>query len=135
MQPLFNQSAIKKVKYFGSVAYSKIQDLIKEATVCIFPTFAEALPVSWLEAMAMEKAIVASNIGWAKEMIEDRKEGFLVHPKNHQQYAECILELLNNPKKQEQFGKAAREKVESQFSQKLIAKRSLEFYKKVLESC
>lgn len=135
MQPLFNQSSIKKVDYLGAVDYSKIQDLINEATVCVFPTFAEALPVSWLEAMAMEKAIVASNIGWAKEMIEDRKEGFLVNPKNHQQYAECILELLNDSKKQEQFGKTAREKVESQFSQKLIAKRSLEFYKKVLEYC
>ena len=135
MQSLFNKEALNKVNYFGAVAYSKIQDLIKEATVCVFPTFAEALPVSWLEAMAMEKAIVASNIGWAKEMIEDGKEGFLVNPTNHEQYAGCILELLNDSKKQELFGKAAREKVESQFNQKQIAKRSIEFYKKILESC
>ena len=134
MKLLFNQSSIKKVEYFGAVAYSKIQDLIKEATVCVFPTFAEALPLSWLEAMSMEKAIVASNIGWAEEMIENKKEGFLVNPTNHAQYAECILDLLNDSKKQELFGKAAREKVESQFSQKLIAKRSIEFYKKIIES-
>ena len=38
-------------------------------------------------------------------------------------------------KKQELYGKAARKKVESQFSQKLIAKRSIEFYKKIIESC
>ncbi len=135
MKLLFNQSSIKKVEYFGAVAYSKIQDLIKEATVCVFPTFAEALPLSWLEAMSMEKAIVASNIGWAEEMIENKKEGFLVNPTNHAQYAECILDLLNDSKKQELYGKAAREKVESQFSQKLIAKRSIEFYKKIIESC
>ena len=47
---------------------------------------------SGLEAMAMEKAIVATNIGWAKEMIKDGKEGFLVHPTQHKQFAECILE-------------------------------------------
>ena len=134
MKLLFNQSSIKKVEYFGAVAYSKIQDLIKEATVCVFPTFAEALPVSWLEAMSMEKAIVASNIGWAEEMIENKKEGLLVNPTNHEQYAECILDLLNDSKKQELYGKAARKKVESQFSQKLIAKRSIEFYKKIIES-
>ena len=134
MKLLFNQSSIKKVEYFGAVAYSKIQDLIKEATVCVFPTFAEALPLSWLEAMSMEKAIVASNIGWAEEMIENKKEGFLVNPTNHAQYAECILDLLNDSKKQELYGKAARKKVESQFSQKLIAKRSIEFYKKIIES-
>ena len=134
MKLLFNQSSIKKVEYFGAVAYSKIQDLIKEATVCVFPTFAEALPLSWLEAMSMEKAIVASNIGWAEEMIENKKEGFLVNPTNHAQYAECILDLLNDSKKKELYGKAARKKVESQFSQKLIAKRSIEFYKKIIES-
>ena len=134
MQPRFNETAFKKVSYLGAVYYSKIQDLIKEATVCVFPTFAEALPVSWLEAMAMEKAIVASNIGWANEMIEDGKEGFLVHPTQHKQYAECILELLDDDKKRLQFRAAAREKVKLQFSHYLIAKRSIEFYKTVLKS-
>ncbi|WP_445734165.1 glycosyltransferase family 4 protein [Mariniflexile sp.] len=132
MQPLFNDNSIKKVKYLGAVAYSEIQDLIKDATVCVFPTFAEALPVSWLEAMAMEKAIVASNIGWANEMIEDGKEGFLVHPTHHQQYADRILELLEDTEKQKQFGKAAREKVKVQFSHDLVAERSVEFYKSVI---
>jgi len=91
MQPLFDESSIKNVRYLGAVDYTKIQELIKNATVCVFPSFAEALPVSWLEAMAMEKAIVASNIGWAKEMIDDGKEGFLVHPTHHKVYAERIL--------------------------------------------
>jgi glycosyltransferase involved in cell wall biosynthesis len=134
MQPLFNKESLKSVSYLGAVDYSKIQDLIKKATVCVFPTFAEALPVSWLEAMAMEKAIVASNIGWAKEMIEDGKEGFLVHPTNHQDYADRILELLENSEKQKQFGVAAREKVKVKFSHDLVAKQSVEFYKSILKS-
>ncbi|WP_142785586.1 glycosyltransferase family 4 protein [Changchengzhania lutea] len=135
MKPLFNESSIKKVDYLGTVAHFKIQNLINDATVCVFPTFAEALPISWLEAMAMEKAIVASNIGWANEMIANKKEGFLVHPTNHKQFAERILELLNDSKKQELFGKAAREKVKKHFSHNLIAKCSVKFYKKVIESC
>jgi len=134
MKSLFNETAINKVSYLGAVEYSKIQNLIKNATVCVFPTFAEALPVSWLEAMAMEKAIVASNIGWANEMIEDGKEGFLVHPTQHIQYAERILELLEDTNKLRQFGMAAREKVKAQFSHDLIAKRSVEFYKTILKS-
>lgn len=134
MQPLFNESAIKKVTYLGAVDYSKIRDLITNATVCVFPTFAEALPVSWLEAMAMEKAIVASNIGWASEMIEDGKEGFLVHPTNHKEYAVRILELLGNPIKQQAFGKAARQKVKVQFTHDLVAKQSVAFYKTLVTS-
>ena len=134
MKPLFDESALNKVRYLGPVEYSKIQDLIKDATVCVFPSFAEALPVSWLEAMAMEKAIVASNIGWANEMIEDGKEGFLAHPTHHEYYANRILELLEDAEKRMQFGNAARKKVKTHFSHDLIAKRSVEFYKTLLKS-
>jgi len=133
MQPLFNETALKKVSYLGAVEYSKIQNLIKDATVCVFPTFAEALPVSWLEAMPMEKAIVASNIGWANEVIDDGKEGFLVHPTHHKAYAERILELLEDVHKRTLFGKAAREKVKTKFSHDLVAKQSVEFYKTLIQ--
>lgn len=132
IKPLFSKTAIKQVNYMGVVNYSKIQDLIKTATVCVFPTFAEALPVSWLEAMAMEKAIVASNIGWATEMIEDGKEGFLVYPTNHKHYAACVLDLLGNLEKRHQFGKAARKKVIEHFNHELVAQRSVEFYKRII---
>jgi starch synthase len=134
MQSLFNEAALKKVSYLGPVNYPEIQDLIKNATVCVFPTFAEALPVSWLEAMAMEKAIVASNIGWANEMIENGIEGFLVHPTHHEQYAERILELLDDEKKRKQFGEMARKKVKTKFNHELVAKQSIEFYKILLKS-
>ncbi|MDO6758763.1 glycosyltransferase family 4 protein [Tamlana sp. 2_MG-2023] len=134
MQPLFNSSAMQKVRYLGAVPYSEMQNLIQEATVCVFPTFAEALPVSWLEAMAMEKAIVASNIGWANEMIEDALEGFLVHPTEYQDYAKRILELLEDDNLRVNFGQSARKKVVQVFSHELVARQSVEFYKKILNS-
>lgn len=132
MKPLFDASAFEKVQYLGAVPYSKIQDLIQAATVCVFPTFAEALPVSWLEAMALEKAIVASNIGWATEVIADGKEGYLVHPKDHKNYAERILDLLADEEKRKQFGTAAREKVITTFGHDLVANQSVAFYKSIV---
>jgi glycosyltransferase involved in cell wall biosynthesis len=131
MQQLFTTAALQNVSYLGSVPYQEIKAHIKEAVVCVFPTFAEALPVSWIEAMALQKSIVASNIGWATEVIEDGVEGFLVHPKNHKKYAERILELFENRELQENFGMAARKKVVDQFSIKIVAKKSMSFYKKI----
>jgi glycosyltransferase involved in cell wall biosynthesis len=98
----------------------------------VFPTFAEALPVSWIEAMAMEKAIVASNIGWAVEVINDSENGYLVNPKNHYEYASKILELIENKDKRQQFGLAARKKVEQYFSIEVIAAKSIAFYQNCL---
>ncbi|MBP8157686.1 MAG: glycosyltransferase family 4 protein, partial [Flavobacterium sp.] len=70
MKPMFETEAVKQVTYLGSVAYDEISHHINAASVCVFPTFAEALPVSWIEAMAMKKAIVASDIGWSTEVID-----------------------------------------------------------------
>ena len=128
MQKLFSKEALANVTYLGSVPYQEIKAIIKQATVCIFPTFAEALPVSWIEAMAMQKPIVASNIGWASEIIDDGVNGFLVHPKNHEEYANKIVTLVDNLDLQTQFGIEARKKIEAQFSIEVVARKSVEFY-------
>lgn len=132
MQQLFTSEALAQVTYMGSVPYEKIKQHIKEATVCVFPTFAEAMPVSWLEAMSMEKAIVASDIGWAKEIIDNGINGFLEYPKNHIEFAEKILQLLNNIIIQNKFGIAARNKVVDKFSIEVVARQSLTFYNNIL---
>lgn len=133
MQPLFDKAAFQNVTYLGSVPYETIKEHISAATVCVFPTFAEALPVSWIEAMAMQKAIVASNIGWATEVIDNDSNGFLVHPKEHQQFAQKIIALLESEVLRNQFGAAARNKVEQKFSITVVAKQSADFYKAIIQ--
>jgi glycosyltransferase involved in cell wall biosynthesis len=132
MQPLFSDSARTKVTYAGSVPYTQIQEYIREAAVCIFPTFAEALPVSWIEAMAMGKAVVASNIGWAEEVIEDGKSGMLVYPANHTLYAEKITALLNDKTLREKVGIQARKRIANFFDADLIVAKNIAFYQNLL---
>jgi glycosyltransferase involved in cell wall biosynthesis len=132
MQELFSSEAIPNVTYLGSVPYSQIKKEIEQASVCVFPTFAEALPVSWLEAMALKKPIVASTIGWATEVLDDGINGFLEHPTDHKEYADKIIALLENPNLQNEFGIQARKKVEEKFSISVVAKQSLLFYKNVI---
>jgi len=132
MQGLFEADAMQNVTYLGSVPYDTIKDHIQAAAVCVFPTFAEALPVSWIEAMALQKAIVASDIGWATEVIEDGVDGFLVHPKQHDLFADRVLELIDNPDLRMQFGVAARKTVSEKFSIEVVANQSANFYQKML---
>ncbi|MES2545924.1 MAG: glycosyltransferase family 4 protein [Bacteroidota bacterium] len=134
MQKLFSLEAIPNVTYLGSVPYSQIKKEIEQASVCVFPTFAEALPVSWLEAMALQKPIVASTIGWAREVLDDGINGFLEHPTHHKAYANKIIALLENLNLQSEFGIQARKKVEETFSISIVAKQSLLFYKNVIAS-
>jgi len=128
MQPLFDATALENVKYLGPMSPIDLRTQIAKATVCVFPSFAEAFPLSWLEAMAMEKAVVASNIGWGKEMIESGFDGFLVHPKVHDHFAELIISLIKNPRQRLEVGKNARQKVLERFSHQIIAQKSIEYY-------
>jgi glycosyltransferase involved in cell wall biosynthesis len=132
MQDKFSDEALEKVQYIGKVPYVQIQQYISKVSVCIFPSFAEAFPISWLEAMAMGKAIVASNVGWANEMIKDGKEGYLVCPRDHIDFANKISKILDNPSLRLSLGNSARQKVIENFSSNKIGEKNVEFYHKII---
>ncbi|MFJ1490994.1 glycosyltransferase family 4 protein [Capnocytophaga canis] len=134
MSQSFSEKAKKNVHYFGAVPYEKMSELIQKAIICVFPSFAEAFPISWLEAMAMKKVIVASDIGWAKESIENNKSGLLVNPKNHLEYAEKIVTLFNNVDLAEKIGQNARERVQNLFDQNKIIKQNIELYRSLCKN-
>lgn len=133
MQELFTPEAFANVTYFGVVPYENIKTHIQQATVCVFPTFAEALPLSWLEAMAMGKALVASKIGWAEEIIEEGESGFMVHPKDHQVYADTISRLIGNRDERIQIGANARKRVESVFDVQKVVYQNIAFYQSLIK--
>lgn len=133
MQPLFTQQALQNTIYHGKKRYEEMQQQIVLSSVCVFPTFAEAFPVSWLEAMAMKKAIVASEIGWGPEVIEPKVSGFLVHPKNHQLFADRIILLLKDAKLRETMGQSAFDRISTKFDSETIAKLNVAFYESVID--
>ena len=134
MESIFSEKAKRQVEYIGQVPYSEIKNFINDASVCIFPSFAEAFPVSWLEAMVMKKAIVASNIGWASEMIEHTKEGYLISPKDHKMFSEVVIKILKDKSLQKSLGEAASIKVRKTFGIEVIAQKNIDFYKTLVKN-
>lgn len=57
IQGLLSSAAQKQVIYKGVMPYNQMSAEIEKAALCVFPSFAEAFPISWLEAMAMNKPI------------------------------------------------------------------------------
>jgi len=122
------------VSYPGKIPYQQVQEYIKKAHVCVFPTFAETLGMVTIESMALQKSVVNSNIGWANELIEDGVSGFLVHPTEHQLYAKRIGEILSSAVLAKTVGKAAREKVEADFDITKIVNLNIGFYMDVINN-
>jgi glycosyltransferase involved in cell wall biosynthesis len=126
-------AAKKNTVWLGVLPYEKVLAQIATANVVVLPSFAEALPMTWLEAMAMEKALLTSDIGWAKEVMIDSLTGFTVNPKDHQKYAAKIFQLLNDPVLSKKMGKAAREQVVAKFSSEVVVRRNIGFYEGIVE--
>ena len=132
-ESLFSNKAKKKVSYLGKVPYSEVKNHIKNAHVCVFPSFAETLGMVTIESMALQKPVVNTSIGWAQELIDDGTNGFLVHPLDTDLYAQRILTLLNDENLCAKIGKSAREKVETTFDIEMLSDQNLAYYKSVLK--
>jgi L-malate glycosyltransferase len=126
------EEAEKGVQYLGALSYKEVVQEIHKAGVIVLPSFAEAMPMTWLESMAMEKLLVTSNIGWAKEVMIDEETGYMVDPKKHSEYAGKVIELLDGIGISTKFGKSARERILMEFDAKVIAKKNIAFYEKIL---
>ena len=123
---------LNDVTYLGKIPYQKVQEYMKKAHVCVFPTFAETLGMVTIESMALQKTVVNSNIGWAQELIVDGESGFLVYPVDHKLYADKIVELFQNDELTIEIGKQARLRVENTFDIEKLAKENSTFYKEIL---
>ncbi|OOV20683.1 glycosyl transferase family 1 [Flavobacterium sp. LM4] len=132
MQNQFQKEDLKNVEYLGKIPYEEVKHYIKKANVCVFPTFAETLGMVTIESMAMQKAVVNSNIGWAQELIVDGEDGYLVHPENHELYAEKIIQLLNNKGLSLKIGQNARASVEAKFDIEKLVKKNIQFYQEII---
>ncbi|MGL2988086.1 glycosyltransferase family 4 protein [Flavobacterium sp. RSSA_27] len=132
LQKEFTEDDLKQVSYLGKMPYAKVQEYIRKANVCAFPTFAETLGMVTIEAMALHKAVVNSNIGWSQELIIDGESGFLIHPTSHAEFAKSIVTLLNDQGLCEKMGNAARQRVETVFDIQQIAQENIEFYKSII---
>lgn len=128
----FSPAAEKNAAWLGVLPYEEVLEQVSSANVVVLPSFAEALPMTWIEAMAIKKAMVTSDIGWAKEVMIDGETGFTVDPKDHQLYAERILQLLMEPALAKRMGKAARKQVMKKFSTEVVVEENIRFYEKVI---
>jgi len=83
-------------------------------------------PLTVLEAMAMEKAVVTTSIGAIPEIVRNWENGILIRSKNSRELAEVVIKLLNDPSQREEIGRNARVYVERFHDWNKIVKDTLD---------
>lgn len=107
-----------------TVAYFSAMDIFMMSSLF------EGLPIALLEAMSMECAIVSTKAGGVVEAIRNEKDGFLCEVGDHEKLASLTLSLVGNKEKMLQMQKAARERVERNFSLKAMVNTLEQIYLK-----
>ena len=122
------------VRFEGFVEHGKISDYYSLSDIVVFPSivdsvgYKEGMPIALLEAFAAGKPIVATRTGGFIEAIEDGWTGFLVEPKNEEQIAEKILDLLNNAQLRDKFSEKALES-SKKYDWNIIVNKYLEIFR------
>ena len=117
------------VKFLGQRL--DIEELYPLMDVFVLPSHREGFPRSVIEAMAMQRPIVVTNIRGCKEEIDNGKNGIVVPVKNPKKLTEAILLLLDNEGKAKRLSENARIKAVEEFDENLVFQRILRQYKKL----
>ncbi|MGI8467694.1 MAG: glycosyltransferase [Pyrinomonadaceae bacterium] len=109
-----------------------VSRLLSIADICVLSSITEGFSNSILEYMAARKSVVATNVGGAREAIVEGETGFLVDSNDDAQMANYLIELLQNPEKTKEMGKAGRKIAKEKFSTEAQLKNTLALYEKLL---
>jgi glycosyltransferase involved in cell wall biosynthesis len=121
-------AAASSVTFTGPVPHPEVQEWLRRAALAVYPTFVEALPLTWLEAMATATPIVGSYLGPGEEIVQHGHSGLLCDPRDTEALASQIVECLGNPELRARMGAAGRCQVEEHFSTEVILPRNEAFY-------
>jgi glycosyltransferase involved in cell wall biosynthesis len=96
--------------------------------VAVLPSYREAQGLTILEAMALSRPVVASNVGGIPEMIEDGVTGLLVPPNDPPALATAIVRLLQDHSLADTIGRAGHDLVHDRFCIEIMVKAVEEIY-------
>jgi glycosyltransferase involved in cell wall biosynthesis len=117
------------VEFLGYMEKHRLHEIVRQSMCVVMPSiWYENFPYAVLEAFALGKPVVASDIGGMPEMVQDGRTGLLVEPGNAHRLAVAINRLGAHPEEVLDMGRAARQRVEHEFDAGTHYDRIMEIY-------
>jgi glycosyltransferase involved in cell wall biosynthesis len=117
----------------GFVPPEETKAVFRSAWVTAVPSiWEEPFGLVAVEAMMLERAVVASATGGLLEIVEHGRTGLLVAPGNSEELAAALLELLRNRQLAEMMGSAGRQLALTRFTQAKMIERFLGLYQSLV---
>lgn len=107
------------LSYLGKT--DDVRPYLANADCVVLPSYREGVPRALLEAAAMARPIIATDVTGCRDAVEDGINGFLCEVKNAASLAEKMQNMLSlAPARRVAMGLAGRRKVEAEFDEQLV---------------
>jgi glycosyltransferase involved in cell wall biosynthesis len=103
----------------------------KSSDVVVLPSYREGLPKSLIEACAIGRPIISTDVPGCRECVEDGVNGFLVPARTSTQLADAIKRMVYDENLRISMGKASRKLAESEFSIESVVEKHFKIYRAV----
>lgn len=131
LQQLIEQLHIKENVVFTGFL-ENIAEVMGALDIFVMPSREEAFGLVAIEAMAMERPVVISNAGSAKEIVRNEQFGLLFRPMDAFDLRRKLIQLLSDPAKRIEMGKKARHYVMETYNRQMRVQKTLELYERCL---
>ena len=127
MRRLKMEAAKGVIDYRGAV--SDIRPFMKACRIFVHPSYyREGVPRSVLEAMAMGRPVITTDVPGCRDTVEPGRNGLLVPPRDAQALAAAILELADDPARAARMGQESRKIAEEKYEVRKVTGDLLTFY-------
>jgi glycosyltransferase involved in cell wall biosynthesis len=128
IKDLLKRTVLPNVKYTGLLSPAQVAECYRKSHLLAFPSVNEGLSRVLLEAMSSGLPVVATELSGASDCVTPGVDGTIVRARDPEALAEAILFHYNNPESTVVMGKAARAKVEQNFTVEHYVERNIGLY-------
>jgi glycosyltransferase involved in cell wall biosynthesis len=109
-----------------------VPDILAAADIFVLPSLWEGLPIGLLEAMAMGKAVIATEVDGTKEVVQPGENGLLVEPGNVSALAAALVKLGGDPALRDILRQRALDTIRRQFNAADMTREIERVYSRVI---
>jgi glycosyltransferase involved in cell wall biosynthesis len=120
------------ITFLGWISDSEKYSYFKSIDICVVPSMCESFGIVILEAMALGKPVIASNVGGIPDIIENEQNGLLFERGSVDELSEKIVRLLRDKDLYKKISFNSKRKA-NQFGWDEVAKRTFVVYNQLME--
>jgi glycosyltransferase involved in cell wall biosynthesis len=110
------------IDYLGEA--HDVRPFIAAADCVVLPSYREGVPRTLMEASAMGRPIVATDVPGCREVVADGVNGLLCEVRNAESLAERLAQMLDmNGEARRAMGERGRQKVAAEFDERVVVEK------------